>query len=53
MPGFYPQGRYDLAGFCLGVVEEDRLIDDIFILCCFLYFVRLGCNMEFRFYQIH
>jgi len=27
MPGFYPQGRYDLAGFCLGVVEEERLID--------------------------
>jgi len=27
MPGFYPQGRYDLAGFCVGVVEEDLLID--------------------------
>ena len=27
MPGFYPQGRYDLAGFCVGVVEEDQLID--------------------------
>lgn len=27
MPGFYPQGRYDLAGFCLAVVEEERLID--------------------------
>lgn len=27
MPGFYPQGRYDLAGFCVGVVEEDELID--------------------------
>lgn len=27
MPGFYPQGRYDLAGFCVAVVEEDHLID--------------------------
>ena len=27
MPGFYPQGRYDLAGFCVAVVEEDELID--------------------------
>lgn len=27
MPGFYGSGQYDLAGFCLGVVEEDRLID--------------------------
>jgi phosphoribosylformylglycinamidine cyclo-ligase len=27
MPGFYGPGAYDLAGFCVGVVEEDRLID--------------------------
>ncbi len=27
MPGFYPSGRYDLAGFCVAVVEEDALID--------------------------
>jgi phosphoribosylformylglycinamidine cyclo-ligase len=27
MPGFYQEGQYDLAGFCLGVVEEDQLID--------------------------
>ena len=27
MPGFYPKGRYDLAGFCVAVVEEDELID--------------------------
>jgi phosphoribosylformylglycinamidine cyclo-ligase len=27
MPGFYPPGAYDLAGFCVGVVEEDRLVD--------------------------
>ncbi|MEB3256531.1 MAG: phosphoribosylformylglycinamidine cyclo-ligase [Synechococcaceae cyanobacterium] len=27
MPGFYPAGRYDLAGFCVGVVEEDERID--------------------------
>ena len=27
MPGFYAPGRYDLAGFCVGVVEEEALID--------------------------
>ena len=27
MPGFYPPGRYDLAGFCVAVVEEEHLID--------------------------
>src|SRR5215831_3800941 len=26
MPGFYPEGEYDLAGFILGVVEKDRII---------------------------
>ena len=27
MPGFYSPGRYDLAGFCVAVVEEDERID--------------------------
>lgn len=27
MPGFYKPGEYDLAGFCVGVVEADKLID--------------------------
>jgi phosphoribosylformylglycinamidine cyclo-ligase len=27
MPGFYAENEYDLAGFCVGVVEADRLID--------------------------
>jgi phosphoribosylformylglycinamidine cyclo-ligase len=27
MPGFYLDGEYDLAGFCVGVVEADKLID--------------------------
>lgn len=27
MPGFYPDNEYDLAGFCVGVVEADKLID--------------------------
>ncbi len=27
LPGFYSQGEYDLAGFCVGVVERSRLID--------------------------
>lgn len=26
MPGFYPPGVYDLAGFCVGVVEKSRLL---------------------------
>ena len=27
MPGMYPEGEYDLAGFCVGVVERDRILD--------------------------
>ncbi|NNF51174.1 MAG: phosphoribosylformylglycinamidine cyclo-ligase [Gammaproteobacteria bacterium] len=27
MPGMYAAGDYDLAGFCVGVVEKDQLID--------------------------
>ncbi len=26
MPGFYPAGEYDIAGFVVGVVEKDRII---------------------------
>ena len=26
MPGFYPRGDYDLAGFCVGVVERDAIV---------------------------
>ena len=33
MPGFYPSGRYDLAGFCVGVVENHYLIDGKQINC--------------------
>ena len=27
MPGMYPDGEYDLAGFCVGVVEKERIVD--------------------------
>ena len=27
MPGFYQLGEYDLAGFCVGVVEKSQLMD--------------------------
>jgi len=28
MPGFYPEGEYDLAGFCVGVVSKEKLLDN-------------------------
>ncbi|MFM7365598.1 MAG: phosphoribosylformylglycinamidine cyclo-ligase [Cuspidothrix sp.] len=27
MPGFYQAGEYDLAGFCVGIVEKSRMLD--------------------------
>jgi phosphoribosylformylglycinamidine cyclo-ligase len=27
MPGMYPEGEYDLAGFCVGVVEKDKIVN--------------------------
>ena len=27
MPGFYPEDEYDLAGFCVGVVDKRKIID--------------------------
>jgi phosphoribosylformylglycinamidine cyclo-ligase len=27
MPGMYPEGEYDLAGFAVGMVEKERIID--------------------------
>jgi len=27
MPGMYQPGDYDVAGFCVGIVEKDRIID--------------------------
>lgn len=26
MPGFYPDGEYDLSGFCVGIVEKSKII---------------------------
>jgi phosphoribosylformylglycinamidine cyclo-ligase len=31
LPGFYARGEYELAGFCVGVVERDQLIDGLSI----------------------
>ncbi len=28
MPGFYPEGEYDLAGFCVGIVDRERILDN-------------------------
>ncbi|MBO4344076.1 MAG: phosphoribosylformylglycinamidine cyclo-ligase [Clostridia bacterium] len=28
MPGFYPENEYDLAGFCVGIVDKKRIIDN-------------------------
>lgn len=33
MPDFYPPGRYDLAGFCLGLVEKQKIITGEQIQC--------------------
>lgn len=27
MPGFYPQDEYDIAGFCVGIVDKAKIID--------------------------
>ncbi len=28
MPGFYPEGEYDLAGFCVGIVDKSKIFDN-------------------------
>ena len=28
MPGFYPENEYDLAGYCTGLVDKDKIIDN-------------------------
>ena len=28
MPGFYPVDEYDLAGYCTGIVDKDKIIDN-------------------------
>ena len=28
MPGFYPENEYDLAGYCTGVVDKEKIIDN-------------------------
>ena len=29
MPGFYPVDEYDLAGFCVGIVDKKKIIDNV------------------------
>ena len=31
MPGFYQTGEYDLAGFCVGIVEKSQMLDGSFV----------------------
>ena len=28
MPGFYPEGEYDLAGFCVGIVDRENILEN-------------------------
>lgn len=28
MPGFYPKDEYDLAGFCVGIVDKEKIINN-------------------------
>ena len=28
MPGFYPENEYDLAGFCVGIVDREKIVDN-------------------------
>lgn len=28
MPGFYPENEYDLAGFAVGIVDKDKILDN-------------------------
>ena len=28
MPGFYPVNEYDLAGYCTGIVDKDKIVDN-------------------------
>ena len=27
MPGFYKEGEYDIAGFAVGIVDKDKIIN--------------------------
>ncbi|AFZ00639.1 phosphoribosylformylglycinamidine cyclo-ligase [Calothrix sp. PCC 6303] len=33
MPGFYQSGEYDLAGFCVGIVEKSQMLDTSQVQC--------------------
>ena len=48
MPGFYPEGEYDMAGFAVGIVDRDKIIDgskikdgDVILVAPGIYSVKL------------
>ena len=41
MPGMYEGEDYDVAGFCVGVVEKEDIIDGTKVVCLVTHWLRL------------